>query len=52
MQPALGSCTLSMEELSRDGAGAVLAGLLPAPGEAQPELLVCWGSLSLHPVDP
>lgn len=25
------------------------AGLVPAPGEAQPELLVWWESLSLHP---
>lgn len=35
----------SGKELSRlDGAG-----LVSAPGEAQPELLVCWESLSLHP---
>lgn len=44
-QPGLGGCALSRRELSRlDGAGPI-----PAPGEAQPELLVFWESLSLHP---
>lgn len=39
-----------MKELCRvDGAGAVVAGLVLPQGEAQPELLVCWESLSLHP---
>lgn len=36
---------MSRKELS----GLDGAGLVSAPGEAQPELLVCWESLSLHP---